>query len=264
MIYFLVSVFILFLISIQIRFNLFAPFIKGLPILMYHKVSEHYESNTSTLVETLEKQFQYFVAQKYQCIRLSEILEPGFIYPRKPLLLTFDDGYLNNYELLIPLLIKYKLRVAIMLPVAYIGKTSEWEPETPLQLMDFQHIKKIDNQVIEFGLHSFAHRNYKSMTIDEVGIDIADCIKTLKSHSINFLPVLAYKFGGYPRESQSKLIFFNILRSNGIKIGLRIGNKINKLPLKEPFEIKRIDIRGTDSYWAFKTKLRKGRVKMFS
>jgi hypothetical protein len=47
----------------------------------------------------------------------------------------------------------------------------------------------------------------------------------------------------------------------GIKLAFRIGNRVNKLPLKNYFEVKRISIQGSDSMWTFKTKLLKGREK---
>ena len=251
------------IIFVQIRCSLFTPRAKGLPILMYHKVSEGYISGTSVTVDQLEQQFLFITQQNYNCIRLSDIINPDFVYPIKPLLITFDDGYLNNFELLYPMLIKHKLNAAIMLPAKFIGLTSEWETEPPLPLMDFTHLLQMDSQFIEFGLHSFGHQNYSTLTFGEVANDIARCFKTLKDHQIPVVPILAYPYGAYPREHPQKEQFFNVLKENGVEAGLRIGNRYNQPGTTNKYELKRIDIKGTDSFRTFKTKLKKGRVRMF-
>jgi hypothetical protein len=55
-----------------------------------------------------------------------------------------------------------------------------------------------------------------------------------------------------------------IFRTSRLQFALRIGNRVNRWPLKDPYEVKRIDIKGTDSFSTFITKLKKGRRKVFS
>jgi hypothetical protein len=77
--------------------------------------------------------------------------------------------------------------------------------------------------------------------------------------------VLAYPYGGYPKKDEiKKCRMKNLFREKRINFALRIGNRINGWPLIDDYEIKRIDIRGTDSFFTFKTKLKKGRAKLFS
>ena len=248
---------------LQLRFNLFSPRIKGLPVLMYHKVSEDYVSGTSVTIRQLGRQFDYLVRNNYSPIRLADLLNPGFTMPKNPILITFDDGYLNNFELLYPMLIKYRLKASIMLPVNHIGLHSSWETEQPLPLMDYHHLLRMANDLIEFSLHSFDHSSYKTLTPEEVSKDLDDCFRVLNDNNIPFVPVLAYPYGAYPRKQPEKNLFFLLLQEKGIRMGLRIGNRINRLPINNPYEVKRIDIKGTDSFWSFKTKLKKGRVRMF-
>ncbi len=53
------------------------------------------------------------------------------------------------------------------------------------------------------------------------------------------------------------------LTAAGVRCGLRIGNRINRLPLLRRWELRRINIKGSDTPWEFRTKVRKGRVKLF-
>ena len=258
----LVCVFAVVAIFLQIRFSLFTPPLEGLPVLMYHKVSEDIPSSASVSTKQLSRQFDFLVSNNYSAIRLADLLNPDFSWPEKPVLITFDDAYLNNFELLFPLLIKYRLKVSIMLPVNHLGLNSSWESDQASSLMDFSHLRELDRAVIEFGLHSFDHKNYNTLTSEEICDDLDSCFRVLKHNNIPYVPVLAYPYGAYPRKQPEKDQFFELLRNKGIRFGLRIGNRINRLPINHPYEVKRIDIKGTDSFWSFKTKLRKGRVKM--
>jgi len=53
------------------------------------------------------------------------------------------------------------------------------------------------------------------------------------------------------------------LKANNIAYALRIGNRVNSFPLRHPYEVQRIDIKGEDSFLKFKLKLRLGKLKLF-
>ncbi len=255
---------ILFFLAIilQWQYNLFTPTRRGLPILMYHKVDTSKKDFLTVSLTQLTAHFNYLKINGYQPISFQSFLQNPASLPPKPVIITFDDGFVNNFELLYPLLQQFDFKATIFLPVSFIGKTNAWDAGTDA-LMDYETLQKMDSRWVEFGLHSFAHQNYKSMKTNDIEEDIKKSIDLLQAHHLPFLPVLAYPFGGFPKEKIMSQVFEKILKQNNIQLGLRIGNKINALPLQKPYQVKRIDIRGTDSFWEFKTKLRKGRVKMF-
>ena len=74
---------------------------------------------------------------------------------------------------------------------------------------------------------------------------------------------MAYPFGNYPRKKFDKQIFKRVISENGMLFGLKIGNRPNKFPFKDPYEIKRIDIKGEDSIFKFKLKIKFGKLKLF-
>jgi len=60
------------------------------------------------------------------------------------------------------------------------------------------------------------------------------------------------------------MLMKELFRDYKLIFAVRIGNRINSLPIRDPYELKRIDIKGTDSLFTFKIKLKKGRTKLFS
>ena len=194
--------------------------------------------------------------------QLSSFQNNGIKLPKKPVLITFDDGYQNNYIYLYPLLKKHKLKATIFLPVGFIGKSNIWDKgDEPI--MNVTTLKEMDSTFIEFGLHSFLHNNYSKITEEQLIQDILNSKAKLIENSIPFVPAIAYPYGSYPRDKDNYIKFTNTLKSQGILFGFRIGNKVNRLPLSDVFSVKRIDIKGSDSFFKFKLKTLFGRIKIF-
>lgn len=246
-----------------IQYSLFLPPVKGLPVLMYHKVSAETNDPLTISFRNLEKHFAYLSENAYTCLDLNQVIDnktDGL--PSHSFVLTFDDAYLNNLEYLYPLLQKYGFHATIMLPVGFLGKVNGWDQGSEA-IMTYEQLLSMDSRFVSFGLHTYGHISFEDSSFDEITADLNKCKQELGRHGIRYLPVLAYPYGAYPKEKVQKQALFNLLEKSGIRYGFRIGNKINKWPIKNRYEVKRIDIRGDDSFWTFKTKLKKGRVKMF-
>lgn len=87
---------------------------KKLTVLMYHKVVK----------KSFEKQMLY-LKEHYNVVSEQEVVD--FYHKKKELpknsvLITFDDGYLNNYTEAYPILKKYNIPAIIFLTTGFIGK----------------------------------------------------------------------------------------------------------------------------------------------
>ncbi len=83
------------------------------PVLMYHAVGDDLFGGAELFVSesNLEAQLKYLVDNGYTTITFEDL--PRINEIEKPVMLTFDDGYDNNYELLYPLLQKYNCKATI-------------------------------------------------------------------------------------------------------------------------------------------------------
>jgi len=255
------------LIYATLEYSLLIPSKKGLPILMYHRISKTESNDLTVTLEALDQHFAYIKQQSYQCLSFAQINEmrsKAQPIPRRSVVITFDDGYQNNYEYLIPLLEKYGMKATIFLPLSHLGKTNTWDQGDD-SLMSVDTVKEISKlSFIELGIHSFAHNNYKHISIEEIDQDLRQCEEFLKHHQIDAVRVMAYPYGGTKRKQPDLNAQMKALLSKyGYWFGLRIGNRINKPVLDNPFELYRIDIKGTDRFFEFKIKMKKGRTKLF-
>lgn len=86
------------------------------PILMYHYVSELppdadvYRRDLTVSPEAFEMQLRYLDEAGYRPVTLTDVylaLTEGYPLPEKPVVLTFDDGYRDAYDVVFPKLLDY-------------------------------------------------------------------------------------------------------------------------------------------------------------
>ncbi len=231
-----------------------------LPILMYHNVTED-DSKVEGLTihkDFLEEQFKYLVSKNYQTHHLSELQNKTKL-SGKNVVITFDDVTVNQLEYAVPLLEKYNLKATFFVPFAYIGGVDGWNKDNNEPIMTIEQLKNLPS-LIELGHHSNKHRAYSQLTSQEIYEDFEACYEMCREHGLDVFRGVAYPYGNYPKKEPAKSVFFSELKKNKMECGLRIGNKVNRFPFKNSYEIKRLDIRGNESMFKFKVKLYFGKL----
>lgn len=231
-----------------------------LRVLMYHSISADGTRDDLTVSkEQLEGHFQYLRSEGYCAISLSELItyqEGGASLPSKPVLITFDDGFRNNYDIAYPLAQAYGMKINLFLVPAFMLRGAYRD----LPCLGTTEVARMDPALVEVGLHSFTHQSYAELSPAQVEADIDLCKRYMDGLNIRWQPCLAYPYGAYPkREGDDQTALFNILHKYGIRLAFRIGNRLNGLPLRNHFLIQRCDIRGDESFRKFKWSLRLGR-----
>lgn len=235
-----------------------------LPILMYHKVSEREapgELNVSP--KQLETQFRYLSENGFTAISVHELMEyfsTGKRLPTKPILITFDDGYKSHFTNVYPLLLRYNMKALIFLTAGFIQTGNS---VSQAEYLHSNEILAMKPETVEYGLHTMEHKSYDELSLSEIEEDIENVKSYFSRYRIPFVPCLAYTYGAFPRKDKEKrTALFKVFEKEGIQMAFRIGNRINKIPLKNKFLIQRIDVRGDDLPWKFKWMVRYGRKWM--
>ncbi|MRJ07400.1 polysaccharide deacetylase family protein [Ornithobacterium rhinotracheale] len=248
-------IFLLFVVFVIFHFKLWIHLFpsRRLPVLMYHNVVPHTRDNLDVTIEAFENQLKYLKEKGFQTYFFSDLKETPKIHT-KSIILTFDDGFKNNLEYALPLLKKYGIKATIFLNTETIEKQKK-DILTPVELKQMY-----DSKLIEYGLHSHSHLSCKSHSISEINQDLEKNIHLLNLWGVVFSPVFAYPYGARPKEKQA---FYKLLKNKKIDYALRIGNKLNTFPFKNPYEICRIHVKDTDTLQKFKLRLIFGKLKFF-
>ncbi len=117
---------------------------EGIPCIMYHNVSSRFDLS----IEEFEKQIKQI--RNMNTYKFEEIEKFNYVVPRNSILLTFDDGYKNNYTKAYPILKKYNKKATIFLNTAYIGVDEDY-------LTWDQILEMYSSGLIDFQLHSHSH-----------------------------------------------------------------------------------------------------------
>lgn len=235
---------------------------------MYHKVSDSRPDGLTVTADMLELELAFLSEKGHKTISfldLNESVETGKELPKRPVIITFDDAYENFKTHALPILRQLHLKATLFVPVAFMGKTNLWDQGSE-KILSAEELKRIeDDGLIEIGIHGFLHRSYAELAPEDMREDLENCFNTMDFHHIRNSRVLAYPYGGYPkRDPELNLLMKKLFTEMQLWFAVRIGNRINSLPLKNNYELKRIDIKGTDSFRTFRTKLAHGRKNPFA
>lgn len=164
------------------------------PTLMYHHIEDlgkaKTEGHAQLTVHTpyFKNQMQYLKDKGYTVVGMNDLVnffDSGFKLPAKPILLTFDDGYIDFATDALPILKEFGYQATLFLPtgLAENGGYVSWS-----QVMDAA------NNHIYIANHTWSHHSVAaSDAIVEREIQTAD--KALSDRGLNPGKIFAYPYG---------------------------------------------------------------------
>ncbi len=172
-----------------------------IPVLMYHQVLKETPAfskfNLHITSDDLEKQLQFLRDRGFETVTFEDLTLRRL--PRKPIILTFDDGYENNYRYLLPLLRKYQMKAVVYILGDRKIATNFWdipigEAEHPL-LKPAQILEMAHSGLVEFGSHSMRHARLTLMKKAEIQKEVAGSKKVLEDFLEKPVISFAYPYG---------------------------------------------------------------------
>lgn len=250
----------LFFILLSLRYNIWRiPKSYKIPrVLMYHSIHEHLgEKHDKWRVrpKDFEKQMAWFYKNKWHSYTISELTMMDKI-PNKSFVLTFDDGYEDNYFNAFPILKKYHFKATIYLVPNH--KENIWERENTSKLSNLlnneQILKMQKSNLIEFGSHTLSHTNLSLIDDETLLRQLVQSKKHVEDITKKHCYSFAYPYGKF----NDKIIRF--VKNAGYKNAVIVKRG---LYVKEnPFAINRVGILGTESFFDFWLKITRVRNKL--
>lgn len=210
-------------------------------------------------VDKLQEQLSYLKDKGYQSWHLKELMDMDSLPAGKHVVITFDDATTDHRELVYPLLQELELKATFFVPLGHLGKTDSWN-QGAVDILSSDDLITMDDKTVELAHHSYAHQPYDKMDREEIWNDLDLSKHLIESKNLELSPAIAYPYGKFPRTNPELKNFEDILGNKGIRWGLRIGNRVNRFPFKNPYQIQRLDIKGEYSMGRFSRKLRYGKL----
>lgn len=140
-----------------------------LAVLMYHSLRKEKSAQNDYVIDPsyLESDLKYLKENGYETITVNDLIEHfenGKALPEKPVMLTFDDGYYNNYTYAYPLLKKYNAK-AVISPIGItIDEYQKSKDKNPAYAqLDWDDIR----EMYQSGLIEFQNHTYNLHTTDK-------------------------------------------------------------------------------------------------
>lgn len=168
---------------------------RGVPVLYYHSVQESAHNEVIISSDILKKQLKYIKDQGYITLTLSElknyILNNSPI-PEKSIVITFDDGYMDNYSNAFPILKEFNMVATIFCITSNLDGSYYLSEDA---------IKEMSNYGIDIQSHTVTHPQLNKLTYNQQLTELKESKKTLEYITGKEIDSIAYPYGDFNEET---------------------------------------------------------------
>lgn len=236
-------------------------------ILMYHMISPHLQSKKSKFnrlrvtPKAFEKQLQWLQKHQWTTMTIAELAECKKI-PAKTVVLTFDDGYADNYIHAFPLLKHYNMKATIYIVTERFNQNWATDKDTKMSSNELNNEamlthgmvhEMLTSNLIEIGSHTIHHSNLPVLSLEEKDYEIGHSKKVIEQEYDITCKSFAYPFGFYDNET------IELVQKHHYSSAVTTVPKYLKWEDINRYQIPRVIISGRQSLFDFILKIMKGR-----
>jgi peptidoglycan/xylan/chitin deacetylase (PgdA/CDA1 family) len=167
------------------------------PILMYHHLQD-LPDGASELLQTwtvapanFDAQMNLLAQRGYHTITMAQLvgqLKGGKPLPARPIVISFDDGWAEQYSVAFPILKKHNL----------IGTFFVYtRPLDHAQFMSWAQLQEMTTAGMDVQAHTLTHPHLRALTPDEAMKEISESKTILETRLGKPIVAFAYTFGEY-------------------------------------------------------------------
>ena len=170
-------------------------------VLVYHRVNDQIQDAVTVGVRQFEEQMR-FLANEYPVVRVEDVIHsrvPSDEH-RPVVVVTFDDGYLDNYENAVPILERYKVPAAFFVSTGMIGSRRGFAHDLrrlgfTLPNMTWDQLRYMRDQGFTIGSHTVTHVNCARTDPDVLRTELRSSLETLQRELRLSEVLFAYPYG---------------------------------------------------------------------
>lgn len=187
------------------------PLVRSIPILMFHSILTEKGNAARIPPEDFAAEMKWLHTNGYATLTLDEFFadySAGKGFPKKSVVLTFDDGYGDNYSTAWPVLKKYGFHATIFMISGKIGQPG---------YLTAKEIKEMSTAGIAFECHTVTHPSLAELSYTKQYAELANCKKALETLTGKPVRYVAYPNGSYDLET------LRAAREIGFSVGLKMS-----------------------------------------
>ncbi len=169
------------------------------PILMYHYISippddaNKYRKDLSVAPQDFRQQMEYLAKNGYETIDLYDLslaITNKKDLPEKPVIITLDDGYRDNYTNAFPILQEYGLKATFFIVTEFIDKNLG-------NYMTWDMVKEMSASGMQIESHSKTHPDLSVNEKEHVIYEVLGSMETIEAHTGKRSRFFCYPGGRY-------------------------------------------------------------------
>ena len=173
-------------------------------VLCYHSV--HPSLPFSSAAPQLFSEHLAWLRENCRCVPFSQVMaaKDGPATGQPVVSVTFDDGYADNHELALPLLVKSGIHATFFLTAGLVdGDRSTLERFRYLRNVDremirplqWAQVKEMLDAGMDIGAHGYNHPNLARLSSPELEHEVADSKRIIEDQIGRGISTMAYPFG---------------------------------------------------------------------
>jgi len=225
--------------------------VSGLRILMYHRVTDAHPSNRLCVpVAQFTEQMRFLHEAGYQTVTLAQAVqwaEGRTTRAPQSLVLTFDDGFEDNFRYAYPAMARYGFTGCFFVPSGFIeaGANGHAAEDRP---MSWSQLSELLQHGHEVGAHSISHVKLTTVDATRMRREVRGSKDALEQRLKQPIEFFCYPSGDH-NEAVKQAV-----RESGYRGACTVQPGAN-LPGQDPFALTRTEISAFDSRWDFEKKL---------
>lgn len=163
---------------------------EGIPVLMYHSISTIPGNTLGVPVQQFTDEMEWLNRQNYTSLSLEEFYEAlvnKTPVPEKPIVLTFDDGYSDNYDAAWPILRQYGFKATFFVTTSSVGPG----------MMNWDQLKDLVHQGNSVSSHTVHHYDLATLSSQQQTDELSLSKKDVEDHLSNKVNALCFPSGKY-------------------------------------------------------------------
>lgn len=168
------------------------------PVIMYHDIRTEPLNFMDVTVENFARQLDFLQKDGWQTLSMDEfvkIIESKKIFPKKSVLITFDDGYQGIFKYAAPELEKRNMKATFFILPGALDKTSGDYPHITTEELKILS----ENPLFSIESHTITHPYLNQLNSEEQDKEIGESKKILEKITGKKVQAIAYPTGAYDK-----------------------------------------------------------------